>query len=214
MISIKKFAFNPFQVNTYVLWDETKECAIIDPGCYGDEEINELTGFIEEQELKPVTLVNTHSHIDHIVGNEVIVKKYGLKIHAHNEGKRFAEHAPENAFIYGLSGVNFLIPENHIEEGDTIKFGKSELKVIETPGHADGSICLISDEQKFVIVGDVLFYQSIGRTDLPTGDYDLLMKNIRDKLFSLGEDYKVYPGHGPDTTIGLEKGSNPFLVKL
>jgi glyoxylase-like metal-dependent hydrolase (beta-lactamase superfamily II) len=214
MISIKKFAFNPFQVNTYVLWDETKECAIVDPGCHGDQENSLLTNFIEEEGLAPVVLVNTHSHIDHIVGNEYVVNKYGLKIHAHDGGKRFAEHAPENAFIYGLSGVNFLLPDIHIEEGDVIRFGNSELRVIDTPGHADGSICLVNDGQKFVIVGDVLFNQGIGRTDLPTGDYDLLIKNIREKLFTLGEDYTVYPGHGPETTIGLEKGSNPFLAKL
>jgi glyoxylase-like metal-dependent hydrolase (beta-lactamase superfamily II) len=214
MTEIKRFAFNPFQVNTYLLWDETKECAIVDPGCYEEEEKAALTGFIDEEGLKPVFLVNTHSHIDHIVGNKFISDTYGLAITAHGAGKRFAENAHQNAFIYGFSGVEFLPPQEPVKEGDKITFGNSELEVLDTPGHADGSICLVSHTDKFVIAGDVLFMQGIGRTDLPTGNYDLLLKNIKEKLFTLGNDYTVYPGHGPETTIGMEKNSNPFLMKL
>lgn len=214
MPEIKKLTFNPFQVNTFLLWDNTKECAIIDPGCYDEDEKSELRKFIEKNGLKPVVLINTHSHIDHIVGNEFVKQTWGLRVMAHTDGKRFAENAHQNAFIYGLSGVNFLTPEEHVGEGDTVRFGESELEVTETPGHADGSICLISHEENFVIVGDVLFYQGIGRTDLPTGNYDLLLKNIKEKLFTLPNNYTVYPGHGPETTIGFEKNSNPFLAKL
>ncbi len=214
MTEIKRFTFNPFQVNTYLLWDETKECAIVDPGCYDEKEKSAITDFIEKEGLKPVVLVNTHSHIDHIVGNEFISEKYNLEITAHEAGKRFAENAHQNAFVYGFSGVGFLTPQKHLEEGDKVTFGSSELEVLDTPGHADGSICLVNHKDKFVIAGDVLFMQGIGRTDLPSGNYDLLLKNIKEKLFTLDNDYTVYPGHGPETTIGMEKNSNPFLVKL
>jgi glyoxylase-like metal-dependent hydrolase (beta-lactamase superfamily II) len=110
-----------------------------------------------------------------------------------------------------MDDLKTIDPELPLKEGDIIRLGKSELEVVETPGHAAGSVCFISHRDKFVITGDVLFYQSIGRTDLPTGDYDLLMKNIREKLLTLPGDYKVYAGHGPETTIGYESYSNPFL---
>jgi hydroxyacylglutathione hydrolase len=211
MIQIHRFPFNPFQVNTYILWDETKECAIIDPGCYGPEEQDLLTRFISENELKPVRLINTHCHIDHIAGLAFVSREYGLKPEANPDGAGFIRHAEKAGFIYGFDQLETIDPELPLSEGQVIKFGGSELHVIETPGHADGSVCFISHTDKFVITGDVLFAQSIGRSDLPTGDYDLLMKNIREKLLTLPGDYKVYPGHGPETTIGYEAYSNPFL---
>jgi glyoxylase-like metal-dependent hydrolase (beta-lactamase superfamily II) len=211
MIHIRRFPFNPFQVNTYILWDETKECAIIDPGCYGQEEQDILTGFIRDNGLKPVRLINTHCHIDHIAGLAFVSREYGLKPEAHPDGTGFIRHAEKAGFIYGFDQLETIDPELPLNEGQVIKFGSSELHVIETPGHADGSVCFISHTDKFVITGDVLFAQSIGRSDLPTGDYDLLMKNIREKLLTLPGDYKVYPGHGPETTIGYEAYSNPFL---
>ena len=214
MINIKKFTFNPFQVNTYILYDETKECIIIDPGCADSREQRQFNTFIESEELIPVRLLNTHSHIDHIAGNVFMSRKYGLKLEAHRDGRHFIEHSKENAFYYGFENFETILPEIHIQEGDTIRWGKSELQVIDTPGHAIGSVCFISHAQKFVIVGDVLFYQSIGRTDLPTGDYDLLIQNIRSKLLALPHEYTVYSGHGPETTIGFEAYANPFLADL
>lgn len=211
MLQIQRLVFNTFQVNTYILWDESKDCVIIDAGCYGPEEEAELTAFIEENSLKPVRLLQTHCHIDHIAGMAFVCKKYKLKAEAHPGGIEFIKHSKKTGFIYGMDEIKTIIPELPLKEGDVIKFGKSELLVIETPGHADGSVCFISHAGKFVITGDVLFYQSIGRTDLPTGDYDLLMKNISEKLLTLPPDYRVYPGHGPDTTIGFESYSNPFL---
>jgi glyoxylase-like metal-dependent hydrolase (beta-lactamase superfamily II) len=214
MIQVRKFVFNPFQVNSFVLWDETKECIIIDPGCSHAMEQKELTDFISSQELKPVRLLNTHSHIDHIAGNVFVAEHYGLKLEAHMDGMPFIEHSKENAFIYGFEDFQTMIPEVHIQEGDTVRWGHSELQVIDTPGHASGSLCFISHVDKFVISGDVLFYQSIGRTDLPTGDYDELIRNISTKLLTLPPDYTVYAGHGPETTIGFEAHANPFLAEL
>ena len=214
MIEIHRFAFNPFQVNTYILWDDTKECAIIDAGCYGEAENNEITGFIREKGLKPVRLLNTHCHIDHIAGVAFISREYKLKPEAHQGGLMFIRNAEKTGFIYGFEKLETVDPLFSLNEGDIIRFGHTELQVVETPGHADGSVCFICHAEKFVITGDVLFYQSIGRTDLPTGDYDLLMKNIRDKLLTLPRDYKVFPGHGPETTIGFESYSNPFLADL
>ena len=211
MVQIQRLVFNTFQVNTYILWDETKECAIIDPGCYGDEEEDTISRFIKENGLKPVRLLQTHCHIDHIAGMAFISHKYSLKAEAHPAGKLFITHSQKTSFMYGMEDLVAIIPELPLKDGDVIRFGKSELNVVETPGHADGSVCFISHADKFVITGDVLFYQSIGRTDLPTGDYDLLIKNIKEKLLTLPADYKVYPGHGPETTIGFEAYSNPFL---
>jgi len=214
MLQIYRFVFNTFQVNTYVLWDETKECAIVDAGCYGPEEQAEITGFIKEKGLKPVRLLNTHCHIDHITGMAFISREYGLEPEAHPGGLELIRYAAKTGFIYDFDNLETIVPQLQLKEGDTIRFGHAELQVVETPGHADGSVCFISHADKFVITGDVLFYQSIGRTDLPTGDYDLLIKSIREKLLILPRDYKVYPGHGSDTTIGFESYSNPFLADL
>jgi glyoxylase-like metal-dependent hydrolase (beta-lactamase superfamily II) len=214
MIKVEKFVFNPFQVNTYILWDETRECVIIDPGCADAAEQEEITEFIAKEGLKPVRLLSTHSHIDHIAGNVFISKHYGLKLEAHRDGKPFIDHSKDNAFIYGFEDFQTMLPDVHIQEGDAIRWGNSELQVIDTPGHAAGSVCFINHPQRFVIAGDVLFYQSIGRTDLPSGDYDLLIRNITTKLLTLPPDYTVYSGHGPETTIGFEAYANPFLGSI
>ncbi len=211
MLNIHRFSFNPFQVNTFILWDETKECAIIDAGCYGQAEQKEITGFIHDNALTPVKLVNTHCHIDHIAGVAFMSKTYGLDFEAHQAGVKLILHAEKAGFIYGFEKLETIDPRVLLKEGDRVKFGHAELEVIETPGHADGSICLVNHKDKFVITGDVLFHQSIGRSDLPTGNYDLLMKSIREKLLTLPAEYKVYPGHGPETTIGYEAYTNPFL---
>ena len=214
MITIKKFQFNAFQVNTYLLFDETKECAIIDAGCYEDYEQDEISEFIKDKGLKPVRLLSTHLHIDHMIGNDFIARTYGLKLEAHKGGVKFLEHARENGQMFGMDHVEVLYPEVYIDDGDHITFGNSLLEVAYTPGHAAGSLCFINRPQKFVIAGDVLFYQSIGRTDLPTGNYNQLLKSIQEKLFSLPKDFTVYCGHGTETTIGFEMASNPFLADL
>ena len=214
MIKIRIFVFNMFQVNTYVLYDETKECIIVDPGCYEDSEKEEFVSFIAEEQLKPVRLLNTHSHIDHIIGNHFVSEKYQLNLEAHPDGEKFVRHSGQTAFIYGFDNARIKEIDQPLKEGDVINFGKSSLKVLETPGHANGSLCFISHKQKFVITGDVLFYQSIGRTDLPTGNYKTLLGSIREKLLTLDNDFRVFSGHGPDTTIGFERHANPFLAAL
>ena len=212
MINIKRFAYNAFQVNTYVLWDETSECIIIDPGMEGPAEEEELSGFIQSLGLKPVMLVNTHTHIDHILGNNYVAAKYGLKLAAHRDAEPMLKQAPAYAQNFGITLKNPKPIDSYLDEEDKLRFGHSEMKIFHTPGHADGSLCFYSEENHFVITGDVLFYQSIGRTDLPTGDYDLLQQSIWKKLFTLPDDTVAYPGHGPDTTIGFEKINNPFVA--
>jgi len=214
MINIERFAFNSFQVNTYVLWDDTKECAIVDPGCYDESEEEELFGFILKEGLKPVRLLNTHCHIDHIVGVASVSRKYNLKPEAHPDCLPFIRHAEKIGYVYGFDRLETMDPQLPLKAGDIIRFGKSELEIIETPGHANGSLCFISHEGKFIITGDVIFYQSIGRTDLPTGNYDVLIRNIREKILTLPRDYRIFAGHGPETTVGFEAYSNPFLTNV
>jgi len=211
MIKIKKFIFNQFQVNTYVLYDETKECVIIDAGCNEEKEKQELIDYIETQELKPVRLLYTHCHIDHIIGNTFVAKKYDLLPEIHQAGLVFLQLSKEHAESFGFEIDEIVLPKNYINEKDIIKFGNSELETIYTPGHADGSICFINKEQKVIFSGDVLFYGSIGRTDLPTGNYKLLMENINSKLLVFDDDFTVYCGHGSETSIGFERKNNPYF---
>ncbi|MBC8489440.1 MAG: MBL fold metallo-hydrolase [Bacteroidetes bacterium] len=210
MITIEKFAFNPFQVNTYILSDETKECVIIDPGCYEPSEEKMLSQYIASKNLKPVKLLYTHCHVDHIFGTNYIARTYGLKPVIHKAGLPFHTNGHEHARMYGFEIEPVIEPVDFIEDGDIIKFGNSELKVVYTPGHADGSICFINYPQKFIITGDVLFRDSIGRTDFPTGNFDILIESIHNKLFILDDDFTVYSGHGPETSIGYEKVNNPY----
>lgn len=211
MIALQAFTFNPFEENTYLLYDETKECVIIDPGCSTRSEQEELAQFIKDEELKPVKLLNTHCHIDHVFGNSFIAKKYNLGLEIHKEDLQTLHSLPQVSHLYGLNAEQSVEPSVFLNEGDQIKFGNSVLDIKSTPGHSPGSICFISHADKFVIGGDVLFYGSIGRTDLPGGDHETLLRSVREKLFVLGDDYIVFSGHGQETTIGFEKKNNPFL---
>lgn len=211
MITVNQLVFNGFQVNTYVLSDETKECVIIDAANYDQRENQKLADFIENKGLKPVLHINTHCHVDHVLGGAFVEEKYGIGVSIHPDSNGFILKAKEQAMMYGFNLNKIANISNYINEGEKIKFGNSELDIIYTPGHAAGSICIISHPDEFVITGDVLFHESIGRTDLPTGDFDMLKNNILTKLFILPDVYTVYPGHGPETSIGHEKGNNPFL---
>jgi len=211
MIRIERFVFNPFQVNTYVIHDDTGECIIIDAACYTEEEKSALTGFIQHKKLRPVRLIDTHCHIDHILGNNYICRYYNLGLEIHPEGLSFHKNARNQGIAFGFSVEVLDEPSGYLAEGDQVIFGSSSLDVLYTPGHVNGSICLVEHSQGFVVTGDVLFNGSIGRTDLPTGNYALLIKSIREKLLTLPDHYIVYPGHGPETTIGTERASNPFL---
>lgn len=211
MIQIHYFSFGPFQENTYILWDETLDCIIIDPGNNSPNEDQKLSQFISQKNLKPKRLILTHAHIDHINGNYYIAERYGLFPEVHKDDVYFIEKHFETAQMYGLQVEQSPMPQKFISEGDVIYFGNSELQTIHTPGHSPGSISFYNLEEKFMISGDVLFYGSIGRTDLPMGDFDTLINSIKQKLIPLGDDMKVYSGHGMPTTIGFEKLNNPFL---
>lgn len=212
MITIQKFTFNLFDENTYVLSDETGECTIIDPGMNNSAEEKELVDYIKSAGLKPVSIILTHAHIDHILGCKFATGQYQIQMSAHKDCNKFLSQAKVQASTFGILFNGAPNIDNFLNEGDIARFGNSELKVLYTPGHADGSLCYYSEKDKFVISGDVLFNQSIGRTDLPTGDYDLLKYSIWEKLFTLPEETVVYAGHGPETTIGSEKINNPFVA--
>lgn len=211
MISIHHFTFGPFQENTYVLFDETKECLIIDPGCYDNDERAELVDYIQNNQLTPVRLINTHCHVDHVFGNKFIAEKYNLKLEINKHDLPVLESLMMVAGMYNLKAEPSPAPSVFLDEGDVVTFGNSKLEIVFTPGHSPGSITFYNREQKFMIVGDVLFNGSIGRTDLPGGNYNTLISSIKNKLFPLGDEYVVYNGHGPSTTIGFEKQHNPFL---
>lgn len=211
MLKIKIFPFNPFQVNTYVLYDETGECAIIDASCYESHEEKQLKAFIDEKGLKPVLLLNTHCHIDHILGNNFVANTWNIKPVMHKDSIPFLENAVEYGQTFGFNVQKPVMPDKFISDGQMIRFGDQELKVLETPGHAAGSVCFLNQKDNFVIAGDVLFHNSIGRTDLPTGDFDILIHSIQTQLMVLPDETRVYCGHGPATTIGDEREGNPFL---
>jgi len=211
MITIQKFTFNPYQENTYVLYDETGECVIIDPGIYDGHEQNVFVKWIRESGLKPVLLLNTHCHIDHVLGNKFVFDNWSLKPQFHSGElpvlHAVASYAPQMGMNYELSPD----PEVFLEETGKVVFGNSELELIFAPGHSPAHLCFYAREDNFLIGGDVLFYNSIGRTDLPGGNHAQLLSSIREKLFVLPDSVVVYPGHGDITNIGYEKENNPFL---
>ncbi len=212
MVKVQRFPFNAFEVNTFVLHDESCECVVIDAGMQDQSENNEIVAYIEGNSLKPVMLLNTHTHIDHILGNAFLAEKYNLPLAAHRDAEKMMTNAGAYAMTFGIVLPKVKKIDLFLEDSEKIEFGNSTLETLYTPGHADGSVCFYSAKDNFVTTGDVLFNQSIGRTDLPTGDYDLLQKSIWEKLFTLPDETVVYPGHGPETTIGFEKVNNPFVA--
>lgn len=211
MLKVHKLTFNPFMENTYLLSDETKECVIIDPGCCNQKENGELTNEIAAYHLKPVHLLNTHCHVDHIPGNQFIFDKYGLLPEIHKEELAVLRLAPQYGQYFGFACTPSPEPAVFLKENDTVKFGNQVLRVLFTPGHSPGSISFYNEGEKIIISGDVLFYGSIGRYDLPGADEKVLFETLKNKMMALPDDVKVYAGHGPDTTIGFERKNNPFL---
>lgn len=210
-MQVKEFTFNPFQENTYILYDDTKQAVIIDPGCYNPQERKAITDFISQNELKLVMLLNTHCHIDHVFGNAFISKQYEVPFLMHQMDLATLHAVPGYAPQWGFTVDELPEPTKFVEEGEIIQFGNTKLHVLFTPGHSAGSVSFYSPEDQTLIAGDVLFRGSIGRTDLPGGDYETLIHSIKSKLLPLGDDVKVYSGHGPMTTIGFERVYNPFL---
>ncbi len=208
------FQFSLFGINTYVVIDpSTKCCAIVDPGMMREEEEEAMTNFIERNGLKPTHVINTHLHIDHVAGNAFLTGKYNIPVMASQKDEPLGWNVKQQAARFGLR-KNFedVSITEYLKDGDKIHIGEGELEVIEVPGHSQGSIALYDRKDGFVIVGDALFQGSIGRTDLPGGDHSQLIRSIRQRLLTLPDSTVVYSGHGPATTIGEEKASNPFLI--
>ena len=211
-MNIKIFTFNQFFENTFIISDSTNECIIIDPGCYDKNEKQILQDYILANNLVPTRLINTHCHIDHILGNNFVSKTWDLELEIHHKDIDLLKNSKNIADLYGFVNYeNSPITNKFLVEGDIIEFGKSKLEVLFTPGHAPGHISLYSRNENFIISGDVLFNNSIGRTDLPGGNYSTLIDTIKSKILCLDDSTVVYCGHGPSTTVGKERINNPFL---
>ena len=214
-VHIKVFPFNPFQENTYIVYDDKKNCVIIDPGCYEREEEEELLRFINDNKLIPCALLNTHAHIDHVLGNSFVQENFKLDYYLHSEDLKTLNAVPNYAHLYGFQGYKVSPqPTTILKGGEKLVFGDIELDVYFTPGHAPGHVVFYNKENKFVINGDVLFRGSYGRVDLPGGSMEILKKTIAEVMFQFPDDTTVYCGHGPSTTIGIEKRSNHILHEL
>jgi hydroxyacylglutathione hydrolase len=212
MVKIKSFTFNPFMENTYILYDHTAECIIIDPGCLEKQEQQTLLNFIELNKLKVKLLLNTHCHIDHVLGNKFVKEQFQVKLQTSKIEEQVLKAVSVYAPNYGFHQYQETNIDQYIEEGHKIKFGNTTLDILFVPGHSPGHLVFYNKEENICIGGDVLFNRSIGRTDLPGGDHETLITNIHQKMFKLDNNMVVYPGHGEATTIGDEKKYNPFCA--
>lgn len=211
MLNLKVFTFNPVEENTYILYNNENDAIIIDPGCYFDEERDTLLSFITTNNLKPKLLLNTHCHLDHVFGNKWVAETFDLTLHLHANEQNVLALAPSSGLMFNLPFDNYTGKTILLNELEPIIFGIDQLDILFTPGHSPGSVCFYNKADNYVIGGDVLFQGSIGRTDLPGGSHQMLLDSIRQKLFVLNDTVVVHPGHGPATTIGVEKQSNPYL---
>lgn len=214
MIKIGLLPFNPFQENTIVVSDETGECIIVDAGNYNAQENAALSKYISDNGLKPVMAVNTHGHVDHMLGVNHVKETYGVPFAIHGKDKFLIESAPTHGAIYGFQVDKVPTVDIDLEGQEELKFGNTTFRIIETPGHTPGHIALYNPENKLLLTGDTLFRESIGRTDLPGGDYSWIMRSILDKLIPLGDEVRFYPGHGMESTIGHETLYNPFVTEV
>lgn len=211
-MEVYRLVFSPIEVNTYILTDGSGKCAVVDCGCYNRAEFDRLTSFIDKKNLEPVLLLNTHCHLDHIFGNGFFLEKYKLGTYCHKDEDANRRDSVPVASIFGLKMDIPPEPAGFIGEGDMVKFGESELKALFVPGHTAGSLAFYSEKDRVVFTGDALFAGGIGRTDLRGGNYDMLIKSIKENLFSLPGETIVYPGHGEPTTIGKEINDNPYFT--
>lgn len=212
MLKVKQFTFNPIQENTYIVYDETKECAIIDAGCLSPNEEDAVVKFINDNDLQLKRVINTHLHFDHCFGHAFIAKKYGLLPEAHPGDEFFIDGMVEHARSFGF--MMEVVPQKlggYIYEGEQVKVGNTTFELLHVPGHSPGSLCFYSAADKVMFTGDVLFQESIGRSDLPMGDFGTLIDGITKKILTLPDDVVIYSGHGPSTTIGHERVYNPYL---
>lgn len=214
MISIKDFQFNMLPVNTYVVWDETKEAVVIDPGCYYPEEGEQLCTFIRSNGLNVKHLLNTHLHFDHIYGNPIVENEFGVLAEANGADMPWLTGIRQRLAAFGIHcnvTINPIQPENILKEGDTIAFGNTVFQVLQVPGHSPGSVVFYSRTDGVLFTGDVIFQGSIGRTDFQDGNHEDLISGIRNKLMTLPDNTVIYPGHGPSTSIGYERNHNPYI---
>jgi glyoxylase-like metal-dependent hydrolase (beta-lactamase superfamily II) len=214
MLQIQEFCFNAFQENTYVIYNEKKNAIIIDPGCYLKNEQNSLAEFISEKELTPTLLLNTHCHLDHVFGNNFVAEKYGLTALFHQKEQAVIDRLPEGGARWGVPCEPYHGNVEYIQQDQKIQFDQDEFIVLETPGHSPGSVCFYHKEQDFLIGGDLIFKDGVGRTDLPGSNPLELIESIRTQILPLPETMKIYSGHGPVTTWGREKKSNPYILHI
>ena len=211
-MNIRTFTFNPFQENTYVIYEDNNDCIIVDPGCYTNEEENELSDFIKSKRLKPTKLINTHCHIDHVLGNKFVQERWGIDLYINKLEIPILESANDIAVNYGFNNyLHCKYPKYFIDEKNIIKLNNTYFQILFTPGHSPGHICLYNKKENILIGGDLIFKESVGRTDLPGGDYNTLIKSIKEKILVLNDKTKIYCGHGSSTTLKWEKEHNPFL---
>lgn len=213
MLNIKSFTFNPFQENTYLIYDDSGEGTLIDPGCYEPAEQKELLDYITKNKIQVTQMLNTHCHIDHVLGNAWAKRTFGVTLKIHRNEIPVLKSAGVYAPNYGFNSYEETEADGYLEEGEELQVGNEVLKIIFVPGHAPGHVVFNHSASGRCIAGDTLFHGSIGRTDLPGGNHQLLLRKIKSELFSLPDDTIVYPGHGPETTISFEKSHNPFVGK-
>ena len=212
-MKVSRFTFNMFGVNTYILWDDiSREALIVDPGMINENEQKEIKAFLDANNLNLKHLINTHMHIDHAFGISYVKENYNLKLECNLEDQFLAQRLNEQANIFGLPiPMSDLQIDKDLKDGEKIQLGDEHISILHVPGHSPGSVVLYAPQSNFIISGDVLFNTSIGRTDLPGGNYAQLINAINNKLMTLPDDVIVYPGHGPETSIGYEKQNNPYL---
>ncbi len=214
-MKIARLIFNPLQENTYIVWDSTLEAAIIDAGQSSERENDVIDKFIAERGLRPVLAINTHGHFDHLMGVSHLQRRYGVRFALSRKDEFLLKSASVSAELFGVRAGD--MPEGidvDMEPMESIGFGHTTLRIIPTPGHTPGHVALYDEQTKVLFTGDTLFRESIGRTDLPGGDYSWIMRSIIDNLLPLGDDVRIYPGHGEDSTIGHESMYNPFVVEV
>jgi glyoxylase-like metal-dependent hydrolase (beta-lactamase superfamily II) len=214
MLHIQHFTFNPFQENTYVVYNDQKEAFIIDPGCYTRIEQKQLLEFIKDHALTPKGLLNTHCHLDHVFGNQLIADTFNLPAIFHKNEQVVLDRLAEASTKWGIPCNSYTGAIQYIENGDTLSLGEEQFSILLTPGHSPGSVCFYHKEQAIIIGGDLIFKDGVGRTDLPGSNPNDLIKSIQDVILPLPENITIYSGHGPATTIGREKRHNPYLMHI
>ena len=210
-MQLEQFIFNSFQTRCCVVWDADKRCTITDPGCSSEKELEQLTGFIAEKDLMPVCILLTHGHFDHILGVSKLAGKYGIPVYMHPEERFTLENNTYFSTMFGIPVPEEFVSSD-VADGDIIEVGAMKFEVISTPGHTRGGVCYYERENKTLICGDTIFAGAIGRTDVPGGDYDTLMKSIFEKVMTLDSDVTIFPGHGPESDLATEGMTNPFLM--